>query len=160
LKRVLAGQFEHMDSMMEALEGPDGSTIIAERNKVALETLKEQIAAGKLKIGIFYGAGHMPDMERRLIDDLQELSRAEAGQIPLTLAAIAPAAIARAALGRLAEPFAEKGLSLVADLPADLPLVRADRDRAVASLILTQASFAVERSLAAWLAERHIELAK
>jgi hypothetical protein len=71
LKRVLAGQFEHMDSMMEALEGPDGSTIIAERNKVALGVLQDQIAAGKLKIGIFYGAGHMPDLERRLRDDFQ-----------------------------------------------------------------------------------------
>jgi histidine kinase len=78
---------------------------------------------------------------RRLIDDLQELSRAEAGQIPLTLAPLAPAAIARAALDRLADLFAERELSLVADLPADLPLVRADHDRAVQVLtnLLTNA---------------------
>ena len=32
--------------------------------------LAEQIAAGKKRIGIFYGAGHMPDMEKRLVADL------------------------------------------------------------------------------------------
>ncbi|MBX7071883.1 MAG: hypothetical protein K1X71_01940 [Pirellulales bacterium] len=69
LKQIMAEQFEGMDGMMEAIEGPDGSTIISERNKVALAGLKEQIAAGKKRIGIFYGAGHMPDMEQRLIED-------------------------------------------------------------------------------------------
>ncbi len=64
LKQIMAEQFEGMDGMMEAIEGPDGSTIISERNKVALAGLKEQIAAGKKRIGIFYGAGHMPDMEQ------------------------------------------------------------------------------------------------
>jgi hypothetical protein len=56
---------------MEALEGPEGSTIITERNKVALKKLSEQIAAGKKKIAIFYGAGHLGDMEKRLAADFQ-----------------------------------------------------------------------------------------
>ena len=51
LKRVMADQFESMEGMMGALEGPKGSTIITERNKVALKKLSEQIAAGKQKIG-------------------------------------------------------------------------------------------------------------
>ncbi len=70
LKRVMAEQFEDMDGAMTALEGPGGSTLITERNKVALKVLAEQISAGKKRIGIFYGAGHMPDMEKRLIKDL------------------------------------------------------------------------------------------
>lgn len=70
LKRLMAEQFEDMDGAMSALEGPGGSTLITERNKVALKVLAEQIGAGKKRIGIFYGAGHMPDMEKRLIKDL------------------------------------------------------------------------------------------
>jgi hypothetical protein len=77
LKRVMADQFESMEGMMGALEGPKGSTIITERNKVALKKLSEQIAAGKQKIGIFYGAGHLGDMEKRLGDDFQLDRRSE-----------------------------------------------------------------------------------
>jgi hypothetical protein len=69
LKRVLADQFEDMEGSLNAVEGPNGSTLISERNKVALEGLRKQIKAGKKKIAIFYGAGHMPNMERRLRDD-------------------------------------------------------------------------------------------
>jgi len=68
---------------------------------------------------------------RRLADDLQELSRAEARQIPLTPRPIPPAAIMRAALDRLDGQFAEKGLDVVCLVPATLPPVLADQDRAV-----------------------------
>jgi len=69
LKQVLAEQFEDMEGSLLALNGSDGSTIISERNKVALDVLRKQLAAGKKKIAIFYGAGHMPDMLQRLRDD-------------------------------------------------------------------------------------------
>ena len=49
--------------------GPEGSTLITERNKVALKKLGEQIAGGKKKIAIFYGAGHMGDIEKHLLAD-------------------------------------------------------------------------------------------
>jgi hypothetical protein len=71
MKRVMAEQFESVDGMMQALDGPEGSTIITERNKVALAKLGEQIAAGKKKIAVFYGAGHLNDMEKRLLADFQ-----------------------------------------------------------------------------------------
>ncbi|MEZ6073877.1 MAG: hypothetical protein R3C10_27245 [Pirellulales bacterium] len=55
---------------MGALEGPDGSTIISEpQQEGARGAAREQIDAGHKKIGIFYGAGHLPDMQRRLADD-------------------------------------------------------------------------------------------
>ncbi|MFZ5830495.1 MAG: hypothetical protein ACOY3P_10420 [Planctomycetota bacterium] len=66
LKRVMARQMRAMDGAMQALEGPNGSTIIADRNKVALDVLRRQIDAGKQKIAIFYGAAHMPDFHKRL----------------------------------------------------------------------------------------------
>lgn len=68
---------------------------------------------------------------RRLADDLQELSRAEARQIPLTPRSVPPAAIVRAALDRLDGQFAEKGLDVACLVPATLPPVLADQDRAV-----------------------------
>lgn len=69
LKRALAKQFENMDVVMGAFEGDDGSTIITERNKAALAVLKKQLQAGKKKIGVFYGAGHLSDMDERLRDE-------------------------------------------------------------------------------------------
>ena len=41
LKRLMAEQFEDLEGAMEALEGPDGSTILTERNKVALKGLTQ-----------------------------------------------------------------------------------------------------------------------
>lgn len=69
LKRAMADQFQEVDSMTAVLEGPKGSTLIGERNKRALAVLKKQLVAGKRKIAIFYGAGHMADMEKHLRAD-------------------------------------------------------------------------------------------
>ncbi len=71
LKRIMAGQFQDMGGVLAILDGPDGSTLITERNKVALAVLKTQLAAGVKKVAIFYGAGHMPDMAKRLQDDFR-----------------------------------------------------------------------------------------
>jgi two-component system sensor histidine kinase BaeS len=68
---------------------------------------------------------------RRLVDDLQELSRAEARQIPLSLQPIAPQLLVMSALEPLEGQFAEKGLDLQIHLPEDLPPVMADPTRAV-----------------------------
>lgn len=70
LKVVMAEQFESLEGHMAALDGPEGSTIITERNKRCFAVLEKQLAEGKNKrIAIFYGAGHLPDMERRLLAD-------------------------------------------------------------------------------------------
>ena len=71
LKRVMAEQFDDMESVLEALNGPEGSTIVSERNKVALQRLKEQRALGKNHFAIFYGGAHMPDMAARLVSDFK-----------------------------------------------------------------------------------------
>lgn len=71
MRRAFAGQMEMMEGQMAALTGEDGkSTLITERNAKAFEVLHEQIAAGKKKIGIFYGAGHLKDMHQRLIGEM------------------------------------------------------------------------------------------
>lgn len=78
---------------------------------------------------------------RRLVNDLQELSRAEALQVSLTLRALAPADVVRTAVDRLRPEFAEKGLTLEVAVPPDTPLMLADRDRTVQVLtnLLTNA---------------------
>jgi two-component system sensor histidine kinase BaeS len=68
---------------------------------------------------------------RRLVDDLQELSRAEARQIPLSLQPLAPQHLVQDALEPLEGQFAEKGLQLQIHLPKNLPQVMADPTRAV-----------------------------
>ncbi len=66
-KIILARQMSNIDSMAKSLEGPGGtSVIISERNKVAIKVLKKQIAQGVTRLGIYYGAAHMPDLEQRL----------------------------------------------------------------------------------------------
>lgn len=68
-RRYLAQNFSELDAFIERLEGPKGSTIIAARNQKALQTLDTQLGKGKKRLAIFYGAAHMPDMERRLVAD-------------------------------------------------------------------------------------------
>jgi signal transduction histidine kinase len=78
---------------------------------------------------------------RRLVDDLQELSRAEARQVSLVARPVAPADLVRASVDRLRPSFDEKGLTLQSTVPGDLPDVRADVDRAIQILtnLLTNA---------------------
>ena len=78
---------------------------------------------------------------RRLVDDLQELSRAEARQMSLALRPVASIDLVRSAVARLSPSFAEKGLTLQTMVASDVPLVMADSDRAIQVLtnLLTNA---------------------
>ncbi len=72
---------------------------------------------------------------QRLVQDLQELSRAEAGQIPLDMRAVAPGDIIRAAAERLRPQFEDKGVDLDLDLSPKLPQVRVDSGRVIQVLL-------------------------
>ncbi|GIW82011.1 MAG: hypothetical protein KatS3mg105_3818 [Gemmatales bacterium] len=67
LKLMLAKQFDQLN------EGGLGKTLntilIDDRNKAALKVMQKELVAGKKKLGIFYGAAHMPDFEKRLRDE-------------------------------------------------------------------------------------------
>ncbi len=78
---------------------------------------------------------------RRLVDDLGELSRAEAGQLAVAPRPAAPGGLARAAAERLAGDFAAKGLELRVEVAPALPAMRADPDRTIQVLtnLLTNA---------------------
>lgn len=64
----------------------------------------------------------------RLVDDLQELWRAEARQLPLKIETVDGAAVVREVVERFAPQAAAHGIALQPELPAGL-MVRADRDR-------------------------------
>jgi hypothetical protein len=66
LKLAMAKQFESMDGIMAGLSGPEGSTLITERNNRALDVLEKQLAAGVEKLAVFYGAGHLADMHEQM----------------------------------------------------------------------------------------------
>lgn len=78
---------------------------------------------------------------RRLVDDLQELSRAEARQLPLAIRAASPATVVHTALDPLRGRFVEGELALRVSVPPDLPSVTTDPDRAAQVLtnLLTNA---------------------
>jgi hypothetical protein len=71
LKTIIAKQFEMMESTLSGMSGPEGSTLITERNKRALDVLRKQLRMGRRKLGIFYGAGHLNDMHERLVKDFE-----------------------------------------------------------------------------------------
>jgi hypothetical protein len=66
LKLLLARQFDRIEDQLSGLEGGNGTVIVTERNKKAVETLKKALADGKRDIGIFYGAAHIPGMSRMI----------------------------------------------------------------------------------------------
>ncbi len=71
LRRVMAKQMKDIEGGMMIFRGKNGSTIITHRNRKALEVLKKQIDLGKTNIAIFYGAGHMPEMQSQLSADFK-----------------------------------------------------------------------------------------
>ena len=67
LKRLIGREFDAVEEMVAGMETDGGTTIIGERNRHALEVLEREIKGGKRRLGIFYGAAHLPDMEARLL---------------------------------------------------------------------------------------------
>jgi len=70
LKWLFAQQLDQIESMLSGIDqGMDGkgSVIVSARNQVALKVMWEQIRAKKRRVAVFYGAGHMPDLEAQLL---------------------------------------------------------------------------------------------
>jgi hypothetical protein len=71
LKRLMAKQFEYDTAHPSSLDGPEGSTIISERNKRAMQVLAKQLRAGQRRVAVFYGAAHLRDMGERLTNEFR-----------------------------------------------------------------------------------------
>ena len=66
MKRMMAEQMAQM--------GPNGGVgqtldriLVKDRNTAAMKVVRKQLKQGKHKLGVFYGAAHMPDFHRRLV---------------------------------------------------------------------------------------------
>lgn len=71
LKFLLGQQMGQMEDMLAGIDQTadgKGSAILSGRNEHAMKVLAEQIERGRSRLAIFYGAGHMPDLERRLLE--------------------------------------------------------------------------------------------
>jgi signal transduction histidine kinase len=66
---------------------------------------------------------------QRLVHDLEELSRAESGQIPLEPRAVTPDEFIRPAVERLKNQYKDKGVNLEVNVASDLPHVWVDPGR-------------------------------
>jgi len=66
MRMMFAKQLQNV----ELLAAGGGTVLLDGRNERAVEVLEEQLAAGNKKIGIYYGAAHMPGIERALRERL------------------------------------------------------------------------------------------
>jgi signal transduction histidine kinase len=79
----------------------------------------------------------------RLVDDLQELSRVEAGAYSLERKPVSVDALVAELRTRLGRQFEDKGVALSTDLPAGLPQVSADQGR-IGQVLLNLAGNALQ----------------
>ena len=67
LKTMLAYELVDIDRIQDVLGEDSDSAVIGARNERAIEVLHTELDSGAKRIGIFYGVGHMPDLEERLL---------------------------------------------------------------------------------------------
>ncbi len=103
LRTPLAGIAGYMEGMLDGVIPPEPETF----HRVHRETARLQ----------------------RLVGDLQELSRAEAGQVPLHVRRVEVPTLLETTAARLRPQFADKTVELTLEIPAGVPPVLVDPDR-------------------------------
>jgi hypothetical protein len=69
-KTMLAYEMTDLEKTTEILGDDSQSAVIGARNQRAIDVLKTQLESGDKRIAVFYGVAHMPDMEERLLEQL------------------------------------------------------------------------------------------
>ena len=67
MKLMMAEQFAHLGT--DAMGSTVNQLLISDRNAAAMKVFQKELTKGHKKIGIFYGAAHLPDFEDRLEKD-------------------------------------------------------------------------------------------
>lgn len=67
MRMSFAQQLEAMELMAA---GGEGSTLLEGRNEKCLKVLRREIGKGHRRLGVYYGAAHLPHMEQRLVEDM------------------------------------------------------------------------------------------
>ena len=72
IKILIAYEMTDLNQMRKILGDDSDSAIIGARNERAIEVLRSTLDMGtdRMRIGIFYGVAHMPDLEVRLVNEL------------------------------------------------------------------------------------------
>ncbi|HSH13628.1 MAG TPA: ATP-binding protein, partial [Desulfurivibrionaceae bacterium] len=132
----LAISFNQMATKLEQTEATRRELIgnVAHELRTPLTTIKgsmEGLIDGVLppEAPTFQQIHREADRLQRLVTDLQELSRVEAGAFELNLRPLRVRDLVEATATRLGRQFEEKSVVLEIDLNADLPPVPADEDR-------------------------------
>jgi histidine kinase len=132
----LALSFNRMTTQLEQMEALRLELIgnVAHELRTPLASIKgymEGLIDGVLPAepATFQQVYREADRLQRLVHDLQELSRVEAGAYELNPQPTAPERLVDGVVSRLGHQFEGKGVALEIDLQPDLPPVRADEDR-------------------------------
>ncbi len=135
----LAELVESFNRMAESLENTEARRVqllgdVAHELKTPLAGIKgymEGLQDGVLPATpeTFQLVHREADRLQRLVQDLQELSRTESGQIALHLQPHQPDEILYPVIERMRPQFTEKEIKLVVNIAQDLPRVCADNDR-------------------------------
>ena len=67
MKRMMAEQMVSLGPTTGVGKTLD-QLLIQDRNAAAMVVLKEQIKIGRRRLGVFYGAAHLPDFHRRMLE--------------------------------------------------------------------------------------------
>jgi hypothetical protein len=67
MKRLIGREFDGLEPVLAGVEAGGGTTLVGERNRHALEVMQREVANGRRRLAIFYGAAHLPDLEKRLL---------------------------------------------------------------------------------------------
>jgi signal transduction histidine kinase len=144
----LASSFNVMTDSLEATERRRLQLVgdVAHELRTPLSTLDGYLEG--LEDGVVAAAPETWQLLRRetarltrLVNDLQDLWRAEAHQLPLKIEAVDVAAVIREVVEQAGPAAGARGISLAMELPAAPLLVKADRDRVaqIATNYLTNA---------------------
>lgn len=134
----LAGQFNQMAGKLEQTEAMRRRLIgdVSHELRTPLTAIKgsmEGLIDGVLPATneTFEQIFQEADRLGRLVDDLQEISRVEARAYQMDVRPQAVSTLVQTVAKRLQRQFDEKRITLTLDLPAHLPQVLADEDRAI-----------------------------
>lgn len=68
LKLLMAYEFADLGTLEDMFGKDSGTALIGARNQRAVEVLQRELDKGAASVGVFYGAAHMADLEKRLVD--------------------------------------------------------------------------------------------
>jgi histidine kinase len=132
----LAVSFNQMASKLDRTESMRRQLIgdVAHELRTPLSTIKasmEGLMDGVLpaEVETYQQVHREADRMQRLVHDLQELSRVEAGVYQMEFRDVQIADLVEAARDRLERQFVEKGVDLGVDIPPNLTSIRADESR-------------------------------